>query len=66
VPNIRLEDLNAVVPHAIVLAVVERDERDFVAVGREAARQKHLLALGPPDMAWMRRARKEVVALQAD
>jgi len=46
--------------------VVERDERDFVAVGREAARQKHLLALGAPYMAWMRRARKEVIALQAD
>src|SRR5712691_2133982 len=66
VPDIRLEDLDAVVPHAIVLAVVEGDERDLVAVGREAARQKHLLALGPPDKAWMRRARKEVIALQAD
>ena len=66
VPDIRLEDLDAVVPDAIVLAVVERDERDFVAVRREAARKKHLLALGPPDKAWVQRARKEVITLQAD
>src|SRR5712691_3486818 len=66
VQNIRLEDLDAVVPDAIVLTVIERDERDFVAVRRKPARQKHLLALGPPHMAWMRGARKEVIAIQAD
>jgi hypothetical protein len=58
VRTIRFEDLDAVVPDAIVLTVVERDDRDFVAFRREAARQKHLLALGPPHIAWMRDARK--------
>jgi len=38
VPDMRLEDLDVVVPDAIVLTVVERDERDFVAVRREPAR----------------------------